>query len=99
MARFGDLVNNELVLLCFYTEWNQASLEAKRNMNHLSRKFPRMKTISINCDKNQELTEALKVKNLPTLMLYTEGQFIDRLTDYNRLTELIEPLYKKRWKN
>lgn len=58
-----------------------------------------MKTISINCDKNQELTKALKVKNLPTLMLYTDGQFIDRLTDYNRLTELIEPLYKKRWKD
>ncbi|MEP6931574.1 MAG: thioredoxin family protein, partial [Flavobacterium sp.] len=36
------------------------------------------KVIKIDVDKNQELAEALRIKGLPTLMIYKEGQMIWR---------------------
>ena len=36
------------------------------------------KVIKIDVDKNQELADALRIKGLPTLMIYKEGQMIWR---------------------
>jgi thioredoxin 1 len=36
------------------------------------------KVIKIDVDKNQELAEALRIKGLPTLMIYKDGQVVWR---------------------
>jgi thioredoxin 1 len=51
------------------------------------------KVIKINVDKNNELAEALRVKMLPTLMIYKSGEMVWRQSgeqDANTLVSLIK---------
>jgi thioredoxin 1 len=51
------------------------------------------KVIKINVDKNNELAEALRVKILPTLMIYKSGEMVWRQSgeqDANTLVSLIK---------
>ena len=53
----------------------------------------RAKVIKIDIDKNQELAEALKIKGLPTLMIYKDGQMIWRQSgelDANTIISLVQ---------
>jgi thioredoxin 1 len=50
------------------------------------------KVIKINVDQNNELSEALRVKGLPTLMIYKSGEMVWRQSgeqDANTLINLI----------
>jgi thioredoxin 1 len=49
--------------------------------------------IKIDVDKNQELAEALRIKGLPTLMIYKEGQMVWRQAgelDANAIINLVQ---------
>ncbi len=76
MSKFGELINlNIPVLLDFYTEWNEDS----KAMNPVLREVAasmgnQVKVIKIDVDKNSQLAEALRVKTLPTLMIYKSGE-------------------------
>jgi thioredoxin 1 len=51
------------------------------------------KVIKIDVDKNQELAEALRIKGLPTLMIYKEGQMVWRQAgelDANAIINLVQ---------
>jgi thioredoxin 1 len=51
------------------------------------------KVIKIDVDKNQELADALRIKGLPTLMIYKEGQMIWRQAgelDANTIIGLVQ---------
>ncbi len=53
----------------------------------------RAKVIKIDVDKNQELAEALRIKGLPTLMIYKAGQMVWRQSgelDANTLITLVQ---------
>lgn len=76
MSKFGELIDlNIPVLLDFYTEWNEDS----KTMNPVLREVAasmgnKVKVIKIDVDKNSQLAEALRVKALPTLMIYKSGE-------------------------
>ena len=76
MSKFGELIElNIPVLLDFYTEWNEDS----KAMNPVLREVAasmgnKVKVIKIDVDKNSQLAEALRVKTLPTLMIYKSGE-------------------------
>lgn len=53
----------------------------------------RAKVIKIDVDKNQELAEALRIKGLPTLMIYKDGQMVWRQSgelDANTIIGLVQ---------
>lgn len=76
MSKFGELIDlNIPVLLDFYTEWNEDS----KLMNPVLREVAatmgnKVKVIKIDVDKNAQLAEALRVKVLPTLIIYKSGE-------------------------
>ncbi len=76
MSKFGELIDlNIPVLLDFYTEWNEDS----KAMNPVLREVAasmgnKAKVIKIDVDKNSQLAEALRVKALPTLIIYKSGE-------------------------
>jgi len=49
--------------------------------------------IKIDVDKNQELADALRIKGLPTLMIYKQGQMVWRQSgelDANTIISLVQ---------
>ncbi|HSP40795.1 MAG TPA: thioredoxin family protein [Gillisia sp.] len=76
MSKFGELIDlNIPVLLDFYTEWNEASTSMHPVLRDVAAALgDKAKIIKIDVDKNTQLAEALRVKGLPTLMIYKKGE-------------------------
>lgn len=76
MSKFGELIDVSVpVLLDFYTEWNEHSVAMHPVMRNVAAALgDKAKVIKIDVDKNASLAEALRVKGLPTLMIYKGGE-------------------------
>ncbi|TYB72169.1 thioredoxin family protein [Bizionia gelidisalsuginis] len=76
MSKFGELIDVEIpVLLDFYTEWNEQSTAMHPVLRDVAAALgDKAKVIKIDVDKNKELSDALRVKGLPTLIIYKDGE-------------------------
>lgn len=76
MSKFGELIDVEIpVLLDFYTEANGQSLAMHPILKDVAAALgDKAKVIKIDVAKNKELAEALRVKSLPTLIIYKKGE-------------------------
>jgi thioredoxin 1 len=95
MSKFGELINAQVpVLIDFYTDWNDSSQSMHPVIKDVAAALgDRAKVIKIDVDKNQELAEALRIKGLPTLMIYKDGQMIWRQSgelDANSIINLVQ---------
>lgn len=95
MSKFGDLIDAKVpVLLDFYTDWNESSTAMHPVLRDVAAAMgDRAKVIKIDVDKNRELAEALRVKGLPTLMIYKSGEMVWRQSgeqDANTLIGLLQ---------
>ena len=95
MSKFGELVDlNIPVLLDFYTNWNDASVAMHPVLRDVAAALgDKAKVIKIDVDKNSQLAEALRVKGLPTLMIYKSGEMKWRHSgeqDANTLISLLK---------
>ena len=95
MSKFGELIDvNIPVLLDFFTEWNEQSAGMHAVLRDVAAALgDKAKVIKIDVDKNKELAEALRVKGLPTLMIYKGGEMKWRQSgeqDANTLIGLVQ---------
>ena len=95
MSKFGDLIGLDIpILLDFYTEDNYSSSVMHPVLRDVAAAIgDKGKVIKINVDKNNELAEALRVKMLPTLMIYKGGNVVWRQSgeqDANTLISIIK---------
>lgn len=76
MSKFGELIDvDKPVLLDFFTEWSEPSTAMHPVMKDVAAALgDKAKVIKIDVDKNKELAEALRVKGLPTLIIYKKGE-------------------------
>ena len=75
MSKFGELISTQVpVLIDFYTEWNESSILMHPVIKDVAAALgDKAKVIRIDVDKNRELAEVLRIKGLPTLMIYKDG--------------------------
>jgi thioredoxin 1 len=95
MSKFGELIDGQLpILLDFYTEWHEQSISMNETIRHVAAAMgDKAKVIKIDVDKNKELSEALRIKGLPTFMIYKNGQMVWRQSgefDANTLITLMQ---------
>jgi thioredoxin 1 len=95
MSKFGELIDVEIpVLLDFFTEWNEQSTSMHAVLRDVAAALgDKAKVIKIDVEKNQELAEALRVKTLPTLIIYKDGEMKWRQSgeqDANTLINIIQ---------
>lgn len=95
MSKFGELISSQVpVLIDFYTDWNESSLSMHPVIKDVAAALgDKAKVIKIDVDKNQELAEALRIKGLPTLMIYKDGQMMWRQSgelDANSIISLVQ---------
>jgi len=76
MARFGDLINVEVpVLLEFFTEWDEISKIMHPVVKDVAAALgDKAKIIKIDVEKNNELADALRIKGVPTFIIYKSGE-------------------------
>ncbi|WP_396178238.1 thioredoxin family protein [Flavobacterium sp.] len=95
MSKFGELISAEMpVLIDFYTEWNEQSIAMHEIIRDVAAALgDKAKVIKIDVDKNQELADALRIKGVPTLMIYKSGQMVWRQAgelDANSIINLVQ---------
>ncbi|MBP0905775.1 thioredoxin family protein [Mariniflexile gromovii] len=95
MSKFGELIDVEIpVLLEFFTDWNDQSTAMHAVLRDVVAALgDKAKVIKIDVEKNQELAEALRVKTLPTLIIYKDGEMKWRQSgeqDANTLISIIQ---------
>jgi thioredoxin 1 len=95
MSKFGELIGLDVpVLLDFYSDDNDSSNIMHPVLRDVAAAIgDKCKVIKINVDKNNELAEALRVKILPTLIIYKSGEMVWRQSgeqDANTLVGLIK---------
>ena len=76
MSKFGELIETPIpVLLDFYTDWSKTCEGMHSVLREVASALGETaRVIKIDVDKNKELAEALRVKDLPTLMIYKNGE-------------------------
>ena len=76
MSKFGELIETKQpVLLAFFADWDDACKEMHPTLRDAAAALgDKARVIKIDVEKNKELAEALRVKGLPTLMIYKNGE-------------------------
>ncbi len=95
MSKFGELIDVDVpVLLDFFTEWNETSKSMHPVLRDVAAALGnKAKVIKIDVDKNKALSEALRVKKLPTFIIYKNGEMKWRQTgqhDANTLINIVQ---------
>jgi thioredoxin 1 len=95
MSKFGELITGQIpVLIDFYTEWNEPSVLMHPVIRDVAAALgDSAKVIKIDVDKNKELADALRIKGLPTLMIYRGGQMVWRQSgemDANAIINMVQ---------
>jgi thioredoxin 1 len=76
MSKFGELIETSVpVLLDFYADWDEACKVMHPVLRDVASALgDKARVIKIDVEKNEELSKALRVKGLPTLMIYKQGE-------------------------
>ena len=94
MSKFGELINDKLpLLLVFYNTEDEVSNSMSPVLKDVAAAMgDKGKVIKIDTEKNLKLSDALRVKVLPTLMIYKLGEMVWRQSgeqDANTLISLM----------
>ena len=95
MSKFGELIDDKLpLLLVFYNTEDQVSSSMHPVLKDVAAAMgDKGKVIKIDTEKNTKLSDALRVKVLPTLMIHKLGEMVWRQSgeqDANTLISLMQ---------
>ena len=94
MSKFGELLDEKIPILLVFYRQEDVTLELHPILKDVAAAIgDKGKVIKIDVDKNQKLSEALRVKILPTLMIYKDSEMVWRQSgeqDANTLISLIQ---------
>ena len=95
MSKFGELLDEKTpILLAFYQQEEGDMIDIDRTLKGVAAALgDKGKVIKIDLDKNQKLSEALRVRVLPTFMIYKFSEMVWRqsgVQDANTLISLLQ---------
>ncbi len=95
MSKFGELLDEKTpILLAFYQQEESDLMDMDRTLKDVAAALgDKGKVIKIDIDKNQKLSEALRVRVLPTFMIYKLSEMVWRqsgIQDANTLISLLQ---------
>ena len=95
MSKFGDIIDAKIpILLNFYSDLDESSAEMHAVLRDVAAAMGDYgKVIKIDVEKNPKLSEALRVRGLPTLMIYKGGEMVWRQSgsqDANTIISLMK---------
>ncbi|MDO4728743.1 MAG: thioredoxin family protein [Bacteroidota bacterium] len=80
MSKFGEIINSEIpVVISFYSPWSESYKTLDKMLHNVASLIgAKARVIKIDVGNNNQLIQALKVTNVPTIMIYKRGQMVWR---------------------
>ena len=96
MSKFNDIIKNDIpTLIDFYATWCGPCKTMQPVLEDLKKHFDeKLRVVKIDVDKNQQLAEQLKIRGVPTLILFKSGEKLWRESGaypLNQLISIIQP--------
>lgn len=95
LQEFNNLINDDFVLVDFYATWCGPCKMMSPVLDEVVNSRG-TKVIKIDVDKNEEIAKYYKVMSIPTLMIFKNGELIDKKLGYMPLELLNEWINEKR---
>ena len=78
-SNFKDVVNNGVVLVDFWAEWCGPCRMIAPMIEELASEYDGKATIGkLDVDNNQESSVKFGVRSIPTLLIFKDGEIVDR---------------------
>jgi thioredoxin 1 len=96
MSNFKKIIDSStLTLIDFYATWCGPCKTMHPILDELKKHFgDKIRVLKIDVDKNQQIAEQLKIRGVPTLMLFKSGEKLWResgVYPLNKLISIIKP--------
>jgi thioredoxin 1 len=92
-STYEDFIKNDLVLIDVHAVWCGPCRQISPIVDQISLEFMEQLHVGkLNADENRDILVELGVRNIPTLILFKNGEIIERstgMTTKDKLTELI----------
>jgi thioredoxin 1 len=91
MSKFYDIIKNDIpTLVDFYATWCSPCKTMQPALEDLKKHFgEKLRVLKIDVDKNQQLAEQLKIRGVPTFILFKSGEKLWRESGAYSLNQLI----------
>ena len=76
---YNEITSKGLVLVDFWAEWCGPCKMLAPVLDELSNEVEGVRFVKINTDENQETAQKLGITGIPTLILYKDGEAIERM--------------------
>ena len=76
---YTEEVSSGLVLVDFWAEWCGPCRVIGPVIEELAGQMPEVKFAKLNVDENQNTAQSLGITSIPTLLLYKNGQPVDKV--------------------
>ena len=76
---YEEIIKTGLVLVDFWAEWCAPCKMLSPILDELSNEINGVRFVKINTDENQDMAQKLGITGIPTLLLYKEGEIIERM--------------------
>ncbi len=92
MSKFGELIDTNIpVLLDFYSDRDDVCKQMEPVLREVATALgEKARVIKIDVDKNNDLAEALRVRDLPTMFIYKNGEMKWRQSGEQDATTLVD---------
>ncbi len=93
---FNNLINNshKLVVVDFFAEWCMPCIMLAPIVDELANSMKEVKFVKINIDDNKELASKHSVMSIPTLVIFKDGEEVDRIMG-GQTADVLEDKIKK----
>ena len=92
-STYEDFIKNDLVLIDVHAVWCGPCRQISPIVDQISLEFmEQLQVGKLNADENRDILVELGVRNIPTLILFKNGEIIERstgMTTKEKLAELI----------
>lgn len=93
-SRLKNIVRtHKYVFVDVYADWCVPCKKIVPYLEHLSEEYDNVMFVKFNCEELPELSNALSVKSLPTLLLFKEGKIVAKCQKANK--DAIKEMFEK----